>query len=658
MRLILTALLLILTPAAASTTVIRSTPVPGHAAGSFGASDMPFGILAGGVAWAADGSAVFTLDTTRQLKRWRVADGRLLGGQTLKAPAALPDVGTSFPTTGLFLSGAADAYGLPLLARGQRGGQERTLSYRLNTGSGLVRPETACLVGTQANLTCTPDGASRSWTKGNELYWQRGAILERLQLPAGRLAVSDLALSDDGQRLALLGLTGDPDPKVFGGAGVLLTWTVDGAGQVQARQLSLEGPRLYAGATLSWRGERLLIASNVYNTGNEYGSGGALDGQFLALYAPGSAAIWTLGTATGLRGAFPSPDGELFVTIRDGSVPEVRRVSDSAFVRSLGEAVLDAAALSGGRTLLAVQGGGGSGRVTLHQAGSLRTLYRGRAERIATAYDGSRFATVFRNTVRLHSGAGTLLREWQTAGRVTDLAFSPDGQVLSVQQFIPNSSDAGTLAWRVKDGTPLRLPAGTQFPVSAVVVRQEERKDGPQNNYRRRWVVTARGSSAALWGTPWHSGGLVALASPNGRWLAQSGLTPATISMPETGRERSRAARFSRVAALTGTGGPVLSVPTGHPDDPYAGWGLSAFDGHQALLAERSGDGCGGQLYGYKLADLAGGRVLNTPAALRDGYARLMGCGFLAPRTKTLFAPDGRLLIQDGNRLDWWTVAD
>lgn len=49
--------------------VVSVTPVPGHAAGSFGVGGGLSEPLAGGVAWALDGRTVFTFDTTRILKR-------------------------------------------------------------------------------------------------------------------------------------------------------------------------------------------------------------------------------------------------------------------------------------------------------------------------------------------------------------------------------------------------------------------------------------------------------------------------------------------------------------------------------------------------------------------------------------------------------------
>lgn len=652
MRPFLTALLLLF-PAASAATLTQTTPIPGHAGGSFGTSDEPNGPLTGGAAWSADSQTVFTLDTTRELKRWRASDGRLLRGQRLSAPAALPDTQDGFPTTGLNLSGVADAYGLPLTARGYRGDQQVALHYRLNTGSGQVTPQPDCPPSLQTGLTCTLDGTARVWISGGELQWQRGGQTQSISLPVD-LALSQsspsapfaLALSSDGRRAALLALRGEE--TVFGGQGVLLSWTLDASGQVQTRQTELSGPKLFSGATLYWVGERLLLASNVFNTGDEYGSGGAKRGQQLSLVAPGDGPVWTLNDGVGLRGVYPSPDGQRFVSIQDGSVPEVRRVSDGGFVRSLGEAVLDTAPLSGGRTLMAVQGGGGSGRVALHQPGRLTTLFRGRANVVAASHDGSRFVTADGKVLRLHDSAGKVLRAWQAEERVSKLAFSPDGRVLSAQ--LGWDWEDSVQAWRVADGTAYALPPGTWFPVSDVLIRRQEREGV---------VVQDRSADTALWTTPkQNTGGLYALPSPDGQWLAQFGMTEATISAPllETLGE-SRRSRFSRVAARTGQSGPVLSVPVEHPDDVYAGWGLNAFDGRRVLLAEGSGDGCGGVIYGYKLADLAAGRILPTPAQLRDGYDRFIGCGVYNFRPEAAFAPDGRLLIQDGNRLDWYTFA-
>lgn len=652
-RMLLSLLLAAATPAAQADTVQSTTPFPGHAAGSFGQGDMPFGQLSGGAVWSADGRTVFTLDTTRVLKRWSV-DGRLHATQVLTAPATMQGAG-------LTLAGTATSSGLSLVARGHRAGQPVTLAYRLNPGTGTVTPQTGCPGSLLTGLTCTLD--ARVWVEGGELQWQRDGTVEPFALPAGLRLAPDggratfaLTVSGDGQRVALLALRSEPEDRdvtIFGGRGVLLTWVRDGSGQVTAQQTTVPGAALYAGASLAWVPGGVLVASNVFNAGNEYGSGGALHGQHLGLYPPGGKAAWSLGPQVGLRGAFASPDGALFVTVRDGSVPEVRRASDGSFVRSLGEAVLDSEPLSGGRALLAVQGGGGTGRVVLHAPGRLQTLFQGRASLVAVSRDGRRLASVAGRTVRLHDATGRVLRTWDTPGRVLGVAFSPDGQVLSAELLGMNGPNV-VRAWRL-DGSAFLLPAGAQFPVSSVLLVKESRKDGPQNAYRERWVVTDR-SGGALWRTPWHSSGIFGQPSTDGRFLAQSGMTAQTMNPGELGPV-PRVNVFSRVDARTGQSGPVLRVPVEHPGDVYAGWGVTAFDGRTVLLAETSGDGCGGTLYSYRLGDLSTGQVRSAPAQLHSGYRRLMGCGHHAFRPKTAFAPDGQLLIQDGNRLDWFTLG-
>ncbi|WP_261664633.1 WD40 repeat domain-containing protein [Deinococcus sp. Marseille-Q6407] len=446
--------------------------------------------------------------------------------------------------------------------------------------------------------------------------------------------------------MALLALSSKD--VAFGGKGTLLTWERDAAGAVQARRTALGGPLLYPGSSLSWVGGRVLLASNVYNTGG----GGSRYGQRLMLVTPGEGAVWALEAETGLRGAYPSPDGSLFVTVRDGSVPELRRVSDGRFMRALGAAVQDAVPLSGGRTLLAVQDGAGFGRIVRHRPGRLETLYRGPQvpEHLAANRDGTRIAAAGGKdgrTLRLLDASGRMLREWRAQERVSDLTFSPDGLVLSAA--LGWWGDSGVQAWRVADGAAYPLPQGAQFPVSQVVIRS-------QNGHQSPLAAVEWGTNTVLWKFPEKSSVWYSVPSPGGRWLAGTGLTPESTERIPPNRERGTVNRFARVDARTGRSGPVLSVPVAHPNDPYAGWGLAAFDGRRVLLSESSGDGCGAQLYGYRLADLTAGRTLNTPARLGQGYARLMGCGHYAPQPEADFAPDGRLLIRDGNRLDWWAL--
>lgn len=112
---------------------------------------------------------------------------------------------------------------------------------------------------------------------------------------------------------------------------------------------------------------------------------------------------------------------------------------------------------------------------------------------------------------------------------------------------------------------------------------------------------------------------------------------------------------FWRLATATGKAGPVLRLkPT--TTDPNSGWGLTALsaDGRLALLREGSGDGCGWALYGYALADLQTGKRLPTPEGLAGGLNRQGGCGQDRPYPIAAFAPDGRLLVRDGNALRWW----
>lgn len=647
--------------------VTRTVPLPGHAAGAFGAgAGLSPSAPGRAAAWSADSRSVFTLDTARELKRWRVSDGALLGEWRLRSPAGVPDQRPDLPTTSLRLSGVAGSQGLPLTVTGA--GDQGPLRYTLNLASGGMTRAADCARGTpvpQSPLACAADQRTRAWAEGRTVRWARGDQVRTLPLPQGLPPQTggalSLGLSADGRRLAVLALGGRD--VVLGGPGLLLTWEEGAGGQLTPRETRLSGPALFPGATLSWVGEQVLVASNVFNTGDEFGSGGARDGQQLALVTPGRGAVWTLDAGAGLRGAEPSPDGQLFVTVRGGSVPELRRLASGGFVRALGAAVQEAAPLTGRRALLTVQDGAGFGRLVRQGPGGPVTLYRGSGlpGAVAVTRDEGRAAFAGgpdRRTLRLLGASGQVLREWRARGRVLALAFSPDGQVLSAQIWendpanrVPNRGEA-VQAWRVADGAAYPLPQGTEFPVSQVVIRAEE---GRQNANGSRRLVSERGSSQVVWQTPWHGGVFAAQPSPDGRWLAQSGYTAATVGQPQPGRDAGPASSFSRVESRTGRSGPVWRVPVTQESDPYAVWRLAAFDGRRALLNEVSGDGCGGQLYGYALGDLQTGRGLSLPPELRRGYARFMGCGFYAPRPEAAFAPDGRLLIRDGNRLDWWS---
>lgn len=114
---------------------------------------------------------------------------------------------------------------------------------------------------------------------------------------------------------------------------------------------------------------------------------------------------------------------------------------------------------------------------------------------------------------------------------------------------------------------------------------------------------------------------------------------------------------FFRIDLATGKLSRTLTVaPT--TQDPNSGQGIAALSrsGQYALLSEGTGDACGWGLYGFRLADLNAAKILPIPKALGQGYQRFGGCGYNIPSVYTNFAPDGSLLLQDGNRLDWWQV--
>ncbi|MFC6659803.1 hypothetical protein [Deinococcus multiflagellatus] len=227
------------------------------------------------------------------------------------------------------------------------------------------------------------------------------------------------------------------------------------------------------------------------------------------------------------------------------------------------------------------------------------------------------------------------------------LAFTPDGQALSA--WTQSEARGEVRAWRL-NGTPLPLPAGTVFPLSSVLLTRTADQGGPQATHRERLSAQQPGGPV-LWQTPWRRGSLSA-------WPAADGRSAALWSQHPNSQSDPVITQFWRVALHSGQAGPTLNMaPTTR--DPNSGWTLAALrgDGRRALLQESTGDGCGWGLYGFALADLFTAQRLPTPPGLASGYARRGGCGFGVPLPQTTFDPDGRLLVQDGNRLDWWTIA-
>ncbi|MBZ9711747.1 hypothetical protein [Deinococcus multiflagellatus] len=630
MRTLLTVLLLSAPAAAAS--LSSSFTVPGHALGSFGQPESATEELGGGAAWSADGAQVYTLDTTRVLNHWRVGDGALLGTRRLAPPAALPDAGP-WPTTALRLNGTQGG-ALQLEARSFRQGQPAALSYTLKLQGGASAPPPPCPSSRRVLQVCA--GAATLRAEGRTLTWTAGGVTRTRTLPApGRVLA--LALNAGGTQAAVLVVEPQTDWGLHGRAALLL-WAGD-----SLRRLSL-GPVLSGTpARLNWTPAGWLLAAPLHDDQ----TGGVQPGEWLSLHRPDGERRWQLSPDLGLRGLWPSPDGQRFVTIRGGSVPEVRRTVDGTLVLGLGEAVAAAVPLAGQRALLALQGGGGAGRVARLQQGSLRTLSPLGATALAAHPDGGRFAAAQGPDVRLHGPRGEVLRRWKASAPVVALAFTPDGQALSA--WTQSEARGEVRAWRL-NGTPLPLPAGTVFPLSSVLLTRTADQGGPQATHRERLSAQQPGGPV-LWQTPWRRGSLSA-------WPAADGRSAALWSQHPNSQSDPVITQFWRVALHSGQAGPTLNMaPTTR--DPNSGWTLAALrgDGRRALLQESTGDGCGWGLYGFALADLFTAQRLPTPPGLASGYARRGGCGFGVPLPQTTFDPDGRLLVQDGNRLDWWTIA-
>ncbi|WP_104992143.1 hypothetical protein [Deinococcus sp. NW-56] len=632
MRLLLTSLLLAL-PVAAAAGPTGTFTVQGHSAGTFGHLALPEWVPAGGAAWSPDSREVYTLDTTGELRRWQAATGAALGRQVLAMPREVGDAPT------LSLRGMTGEF-LHLEARGWRQNRPVRLGYTFSPRSRKTFRSDPCPISSLSLQVCTQAGQVRARVEGQDLVRIEVGKTTRFPLPKGVKPVA-LALSDNGGRLALLAILPKDSYGLHGTATLFLregeTWR-----PVALGQLLLEG----TSPSLTWVGNTsegygLLMAVNAHDRQ----TGALRNGQFLALYREDGARVWDLSPQVGLRGAWPSPDGRAFVTLRQGSVPEVRRLADGGFLRGLGEAVTDAVPLSGQRALVALQRGGGLGRVALLEGKGLRTVVPLNVNALA-ALRGDRFASAQANLIRLHDFRGRVLRQWNAAGNVQRLAFSPDGTVVSAQVWNPRSGQEQAQAWTA-GGQPLPLTAGATFPVSRVVLTVADDKNGPEQGYRERLSATSL-SGKPLWRTDWRRGGFGLSVSADGRWAALSSMAPDARRDPVE-------MEFWRLNTATGQAGPVLRLKPTTPD-PNSGWGLAALsaDGRLALLREGSGDACGWALYGYALADLSRGRRLAAPASLAGGFNRLGGCGRDLPFPDAAFAPDGRLLVRDGNTLTWW----
>lgn len=632
MRLLLTSLLLALPVASAANAALS---VQGHAAGTFGQLSMPDEAPAGGAAWSPDGREVYTLDTTGELRRWRAATGAPLGNQKVGAPGEAGDR----PAPRLLGMGGEF---LQLEARGWRQDRPVRLRYLFNPRSGKTFLSDPCPTSRLTLQVCTAGFNLRAWVEGNAVVRVMDGRTTRLPLPTG-IKPAALAISDNGERAALLAIT-PRDTYGLHGTGSLLIWRGERLTRVPLGDLLLEG----SAPSLTWVGNAgsgygLLLAVNAYDRQ----TGGLRGGQFLAYYRGDGRRVWDLSPQVGLRGTWPSPDGRALVTIREGSVPEVRRLSDGGFLRGLGEAVTTAAPLTGERALVALQSGGGTGRVALLSGRGVQTVAQVNAGALAV-WREQRFVSAQENLIRVHDFKGRVLGQWNAAGTVGQLAFSPDGAVVSARSWNPQNGQSRVQAWSL-GGRALSLPAGALFPVSRVVLSEVDDKGGPGQAYRERLSATDL-TGKTRWGTDWRRGGFETEVSADGRWVALSSQAPDSRRDPVD-------VEVWRLNTATGQAGPVLRLKPG-TTDPNSGQGVAALgpDGRLALLSEGSGDACAWALYGYTLADLQTGKRLPTAPGLARGFARQGGCGRDLPFPEAAFAPDGRLLVRNGNTLTWWHV--
>lgn len=694
--------------------------VIGHAAGTFGqAGDI--GGPVGGVAWGPDGTA-YTLDGAQVLYRWNVSTGRSLSRQTVWPPASVP--GARDPVNGprLFLDGTVPE-GLPGSASGllvRVTGVQNARPYRtafvltpdgrrvlgdpcpsseavprgctvLGRGAG-ERVQDRIEVGQTAAPTPPleltfknpatgetittrpappPDGSrlvlGALVSQGQGSAESRRIPSSTVTLPRGE--VLRVVPSPDGSRTAVLRLV---LPRPGWGAGAAYVDVVQRKG---GKRVSWPLPGITlaedAAPDLRWVGNsRLLTATALQDSA----TGGAVGGgQAVALRdAASGRALWKLPATAGLVGAVPSPDGRLWLTVRGGSVPEVRRISDGQFVRALGRAVvawlpLSGGAASSGRAAVALSVGGGAGALSLlDRAGREVPLAGGRArwrfavpgvpDALAATADAGRFALALPGALYLLDSTGRLRQTLPLPGlRLGALSFSAGG-VLSARANDAALGGERTLAWQLGESGQLRslplpaLPEGSRYslPVFSLLLREDTRRSAVSGPSQSRLSVLNL-AGGLRWQEAWGPE-TATVSSPDG----QTVLRARGVAIP--GQTEVQALKLWLTDARSGQASPPLTLSP-RALNVYRGLGVVDFapSRRHVLLTEQSGDGCGGMLYGVRLADLRTRQEWSLPAAFGTGLTRFVGCGHPRPVPQVAFAPDGRhLLIRDGNALRWW----
>ncbi|MFC4638011.1 WD40 repeat domain-containing protein [Deinococcus hohokamensis] len=636
-------------------TATAQAQVPGHAAGTFGQPGDPGG-PSGGLAWAPDGSA-YSLDGARVLYHWETRSGRPLSRRVVQVPASLPGVAQGVGPR-LWLEGyrsAGPLRGPFVRVVGERQGQPYQSAFTLRAdGQGVVgdvcggsRERPAACSGVDGRFAAAVERTDGG--RATLLAGPREGRPVRRTLPAGRVVA--LEPSPDGRFVAVLRETRQtPGFDLNARFWLDLVPLSEEEAPVRSRTVGVRVQADDSRPEVHWAGQnRLLTATSALDPNS--GGARAHTVQLWDLDRPRP--LWTLGDTETLRGAVPSPDGRLFLTVRGGSVPEVHRISDGRFVRALGTAVTAFTPLRGQRTLVSVDIGNGAAELRVvsgpGQGVRLGRTRDGQVTYLAATPDERHLALARDGAVELVDHLGRPLRR-QVVGRTpNELAFTADGQVLFAV-FPPQGTTGGwqALAWNIRTGQRLALPARTR-PLRADLWVQEQ---AGQGRTRLRALTPA---GRVLWQEGWRPAGSAAWhPSLDARALVR--VTPQALPS----QLEQVAAALHRVDAVSGAISPgVVLRPAG--TSPYRGLKLLgvAPDRRHALLSESEGDGCGATFHGLRLADLAGRREVPLPAGLSAALRRESGCGSPVPFPEAAFVPGTGagapgLLVRDGNSLNWW----
>ncbi|CAM3385107.1 hypothetical protein DEDE109153_14455 [Deinococcus deserti] len=643
-------------PAASALSLSGSARIPGHAAGTFGGPG-ELGGPVGGLAWAPDGTA-YTLDGARVLYRWNVRTGQPLSRQEVRAPATLPDAARGHGPR-LRLGGyRADGRlrGPFIRAEGYKGEQPYQTAFTLLENGRRILGDVC------QSSRIQPAGCSGRHAARVERMQAGRAVVQagdrqgqptRVTLPAGQVVALEPSL--DGQFVAVLRLVQntagyDPNAQLW-----LDLIDLKGAQpEVRSRQLPGRAQTADSLPEVHWAGKgRVLTATSELNTE----TGGSTP-HALRLWDLGSPQpLWTVNATQNLHSAVPSPDGRFFLTVRGGSVPEVHRVSDGRFVRALGAAVTAFTPLKGQRALVALDTGSGQSELRVlspeGQGNRLGGVREGGVVQLAADANERHFVAGRPRSVDLLDRAGRTLHRWVVSSAPEELAFTADQRVVFARLI--DHSPVGLwkgMAWNVRTGTPLPLPAATR-PLRADLWVQEQR----QNSARGFPFVRLRGLTPAgkvLWQEPWRQDWSAWFQpSPDGRSLLRM------ITRPIAGASEQRGAGLYRLDPGNGTASPGVTLRPALTG-PYRGLRPLAFapDRRHVLLGEGEGDGCGAEFHGLRLADLHTRTEVRLPGGLTSGLRRSTGCGYPVPFPEAAFTPGTHgalgLLVRDGNSLNWW----